>query len=87
MTAGSNVLDSFSAFCYKFCEQVTTGANVLRFLVYHIIDFVQKLLRKQLLYFFQCILSLILCANDCEGSDDFAGNCMASKMWKSTALT
>ena len=53
MTAGSKVLDSFSAFCYKFCEQVTTGANVSRFLVYHIIaDFVQKLLRKQLLYFF-----------------------------------
>ena len=42
----------FSAFCNKFCEQVTTGANVWRFLVYHIIDFVQKLLRKQLLYFF-----------------------------------
>ena len=28
VTAGSNVLGSFSAFCYKFCEQVTTGANV-----------------------------------------------------------
>ena len=41
MTAGSNVLGSFSAFCYKFCEQVTTGANVCRFLVYHIIDFEQ----------------------------------------------
>ena len=40
-------------FFYKFCEQGTTGANVWRFLVYHIIDFVQKLLRKkQLLYFF-----------------------------------
>ena len=50
MTAGSNVLGSFSAFCYKFCEQVTMGANVRRFLVYHITDFVQKLLRKQLLY-------------------------------------
>ena len=25
---GSNVLDSFSAFWYKFCEQVPTGANV-----------------------------------------------------------
>ena len=24
MTAGSNALGSFSAFCYKFCEQVTT---------------------------------------------------------------
>ena len=44
MTAGSNVLGSFSAFCYTFCEQVTTGENVSRFLVYHIIDFVQKLL-------------------------------------------
>ena len=44
--------------------------------MYHIIDFVQKLLRKQLLYFFECILSLILCANDCESSDDFAGNCI-----------
>ena len=42
VTAGSNVLGSFSAFCYKFCEQVTTGANVWRFLVYHIIDFVQN---------------------------------------------
>ena len=52
MTAGSKVLTSFSAFCYKFCEQVTTGANVRRFLAYHIIDFVQKLLQKQLLYFF-----------------------------------
>ena len=52
MTVGSNVLGSFSAFCYNFCEQVTTRANVLRFSVYHIIDFVQKLLRKQLLYFF-----------------------------------
>ena len=50
MTAGSNVLGSFSAFCYKFCEQVTTGENVSRFLVYHIIDFVQKLQRKQFLY-------------------------------------
>ena len=40
----------------------------------------QKLLLKQLLYFFQFILSLILCANDCENdcesSDDFAGNCI-----------
>ena len=52
VTAGSNVLGSFSAFCYKFWEHVTTGANVCRFLVYHIIDFEQKLLRKQLLYFF-----------------------------------
>ena len=60
VTAGSNVLGSFSAFCYTFCEKVTTGANVWRFLVYHI-DFVQKLLRKQLLYFFSCIFSLILC--------------------------
>ena len=66
---------------------MTTGANVWRFLLCHIIDFVQKLLRKQLLFFFQCILSMILCANDCEGSDDFADNCMASKMWKSAALT
>ena len=32
VSAGSNVLRSF-------CEQVTTGANVLRFLVVHIIDF------------------------------------------------
>ena len=39
---------------------------------YRIIDFV----RKQLLYFFYCILSLILCANDCESRDDFAGNCI-----------
>ena len=52
VTAESNVLGSFSAFCCKFCEQVTTGANVWRLLVYHIIDFVQKSLRKQLLYFF-----------------------------------
>ena len=53
VTVGSIVLGSFSAFCYKFCEQVTTGANVWIFLVYHIIDFVQKLLRKkQLLCFF-----------------------------------
>ena len=52
VTAGSNVLGSFSAFCYKFCQQVSTGANVWRFLaVKHIFDFVQKLLRKQLLYF------------------------------------
>jgi len=65
-----------SAFCYsKFFEKVTTGANVWRFLVYHICV-VQKLLRKQLLYFFWCILSLILCANDCESRDDFAGNCI-----------
>ena len=28
VTAGSNILGSFSAFCYKFCEKVTTGANV-----------------------------------------------------------
>ena len=28
VSAGSNVLGSFSAFCYKFCEQVTTGGNV-----------------------------------------------------------
>ena len=42
----------FSIFCYEFCKHVTTGANVWRFLVHHIIDFVQKLLRKQLLYFF-----------------------------------
>ena len=48
----TNVLVSFNAFCYKFCEQVTTWANVWRFLVHPIIDFVQKLLRKQLLYFF-----------------------------------
>ena len=34
MTAGSITLGSFSAFCYKFCEQVTTGANVWRFLVH-----------------------------------------------------
>ena len=46
VTAGSYVLGSFSAFCYKFCEQVTTGANVWRFFI---IDFVQRLLRKQLL--------------------------------------
>ena len=52
VTAGSNVLGSFSAFCDKFCEQVTTGANVWRFSVPHIIDFVQELLRKQLLYLF-----------------------------------
>ena len=44
--------------------------------MYHIIDFVQKLLRKQLLYLFWCILSLISCANDCESSGDFAGNCI-----------
>ena len=29
MTAGSNVLGSFSAFCYKFCEQVITGAVMI----------------------------------------------------------
>ena len=70
------IMVCISAFCYsKFCEQVTTGANVWRFLVYHICV-VQKLLRKQLLYFFWCILSLILCANDCENSDYFAGNCI-----------
>ena len=28
VTAGSNTLGYFSAFCYKFCEQVATGANV-----------------------------------------------------------
>ena len=28
MTSGSNVLGSFSAFCYKFCEQLTTVANI-----------------------------------------------------------
>ena len=55
---------------------MTTGVNVWRFLVYHITDFVQKLLRKQLLYFFWYILSVILCANDFESSDDFAGNCI-----------
>ena len=55
---------------------MATGANVWRFLVYHIIDFVQELLQKQLLYFFWCILSLILYENDCESSDDFAGNCI-----------
>ena len=27
MTAGSNVLGSFSAFSYKFCEEVTTGRS------------------------------------------------------------
>ena len=42
-------------------------------------DFVQQLLRKQLLYFFQCILSLILCANDYESSDEFAGNCITER--------
>ena len=52
MTVGSNVFGSFGAFCYKFCGQVTTGANVWRVLVYHIINFVQKLLGKQLLYFY-----------------------------------
>ena len=52
MTSGSNVLGSFNAFCYKFCEQLTTGANVSRFLVYHNIDFMQKLLRRQLLISF-----------------------------------
>ena len=52
ITAGSNVFGSFCAFCYKFREQVTTGANVWSFLAYHIIDFVQRLLRKQFLYFF-----------------------------------
>ena len=39
-------------------------------------DFVQQLLWKQLLYFFQCILSLILRANDYESSDELAGNCI-----------
>ena len=44
----------------------------------------QKLLRKQLLYFFYCIFSLILCANDCESSDDFAGNCIRElDVWRS----
>ena len=63
VTAGLNVLGSFSAFCYKFCEQMTTGANVCRFLVYHIIDFEQKLLRKQLLYFFNlCVFYHWFCA-------------------------
>ena len=52
--------------------------------MYHIIDFVQKLLRKQLLYFFWCILSLILCAKDCESSDDFAGDCI--REWDSGVL-
>ena len=74
MTAGSNVLGSFSAFCYKFCEQVTTGANV-RFLVYHH-WFCAKVAAEAIAIFFLCILSLILCANDCESSDDFAGNCI-----------
>ena len=41
MTVGSNVLGSFSAFCYKFCGQMFSD-----FLVYHVIDFVH-LLRKQ----------------------------------------
>ena len=50
--AGSNVIGSFSEFCYKFCEKVTTAANVWRFLVYYKIDFVQMLSRKQLLYLF-----------------------------------
>ena len=46
-------------------------------------DFVQKLLRKQLLYFFSCILLLILCANDCESSDDFAGDCIRNwDVWR-----
>ena len=79
VTAGSNGLGFFIAFCYKFYEQVSTGANVWRFLVYHILDFEQKLLWKQLLHFFWCILLLILCANDCESSGDFAGNCI--KEW------
>ena len=80
MRAGSNVLRSFIAFSYiKLYEQVTAGANVLRVLVHHIIDFEQKLLRKQLLYFFSRILSMILCPNDCKSSDDFAGNCI--KEW------
>ena len=68
MTAGSNILGSFSVFCYKFCEQVNTGANVLRFLVYHIIDFVQKLLGNQLLYFLLVSFIIDLCANDCEAA-------------------
>ena len=32
MTARSNVFGTFRAFCFKFCEQVITGANVWRFL-------------------------------------------------------
>ena len=48
-----------------------------------IIDFVQKWLRKQLLHFFECILLLILCENDCESRDDFAGNCIREwDMWR-----
>ena len=47
VTAGSNVLGSFTAFCYKFFEQVTTGANVWRILVYFIVDFVRKWLGEQ----------------------------------------
>ena len=61
-TAGSNVLGSLSAFCYTFCEQVITGANVLRIfsganvaaeaiamflLLYFIIDFERKWLQDQ----------------------------------------
>ena len=58
MTAGSNVLGSFSAFSYQFSEQVTTGASedfyhlfcakvtaeaiAIFLLVYFSIDFVCK---------------------------------------------
>ena len=37
VTAGSNVLGSISAVCYKFYEQVTTGANahIISYVSYH----------------------------------------------------
>ena len=62
VTAGLNVLGSLSAFCYTFCKQVITGANVLRIfsganvaaeaiamflLLYFIIDFERKWLQDQ----------------------------------------
>ena len=53
-----------------------SGHSLLRFLVY------------QLLYFFQSLLSLILCANDCLSSDYFAGICIREwDVWRPSNLS
>ena len=65
---------------------MTTAANLWRFLVYHIIDFVQKLLRKQLLYFFlYFIIDFLRKWRESSHCDDFAGNCIRVwDVWRST---
>ena len=63
---GSNVLGSFRAFCCKFCKQVTTGANLLRFFCVSFHLFRAKVAEEAIAIFLLAYFIIdLFCASGC----------------------